>query len=117
MAKPEWLHIPEADSSVFTTGREAALLVGIPVETEALFLVTVKLDLGSWGACWVEAVLCAVEDQDPAVDGECRNDIGVLGLVAGLVHLARVIDLLGDLETDGRRLPRRCLASIAANLT
>lgn len=61
-------------------------------------------------------MLGPVKDEDLAIDGESGNNVGVLGLVAGLVDLARVVDLLGNLEADGRRLSRRSLASIATNL-
>ena len=88
----------------------------VPAKTEAFLLMADQLDLRVWRARGRQAVLGPVKDQDLSVDGKRRDDVGVLRLVARLVDLARVVDLLCDVELDDGRLPRRCLAAIAANL-
>lgn len=75
----------------------------VPVEAEALCLVANELNLGVDFAKGggLKGVLCSVKDEDLAVDTEGGNDVGVLGLVSGLVDLARVLDLLDNVALDG----------------
>lgn len=85
----------------------------IPGQPESLFAVTDQLDLWRRRAIRNQTVLCAVEDEHLAVDRQRGNDIRVLRLVASLVDLARMVDLLCDLELDSRS----CLATMPANLS
>lgn len=106
--------LPETNSLVFTAGNQPASLVRVPVETKSFRFVTDQLDVGIWGTGegGLKAVFCSVEDQNPAVDAECRNHVGVLRLIAGFVDLARVVNLLDNVHPDGSSL-----AAIATNLT
>lgn len=107
--------LPEQHRLVFTSGCEVSCLMWVPGQTEPFGLVADKLNLGVWLAGLMKAaVLGAVENQDPAVNCECSNDVWVLRLVSGLVDLAGVIDLLRDLESDDGRLPSS--TAIATNL-
>lgn len=90
--------------------------MGIPGQTKALLLMANKFDLRARCARRCQAVLGPVEDQDLAINSESGDDVGILRLVARLVDLARVVDLLGDVELDDGLLSRRCLAAIAADL-
>jgi hypothetical protein len=78
--------------------------------------MTDQFDLRIRRARGRQTVLGAVKDQHLAIDREGGNDVRVLRLISGLVDLARVVNLLGDVELDDRRLSRRCLAPMAANL-
>jgi hypothetical protein len=91
--------------------------MGVPAQPKAFLLMANKLDLRARRARGGQAVLGAVEDQDLAINGERGDDVWVLRLVPGLVDLARMVDLLGDVELDDRRLPGRCLAAVATDLT
>ena len=88
----------------------------VPAQPKTFLLMADQLDLWVRCARGHYAVLGSVEDQNLAVDSERRDDVGILRLVARLVDLARVVDLLGDVELDDGRLPRRALVAIAANL-
>lgn len=68
-----------------------------------------KFDLSIDLASGLQAVLCAVEYEDLAVDAKSRNDIGVLRLITRLVNLAGVVNLLHDVELDSGRLSIRRL--------
>ena len=50
---------------------------------------------------WLQRVLGPVEDEHLAVYTQRCYDVGVLRLVARLVDLARVVDLLHNLEVKG----------------
>ena len=110
------ISLPETDCCVLTTRSKATLFVRTPVEAKTLLLVADELEFGANNTRWSTAVPASIEDQDPAVDTEGGDEIGVLGLVASLVNLARVVNLLDDVEANSCNLSRRCLAAIAANL-
>lgn len=61
-------------------------------------------------------MLCAIPDHHPAIRTHGRNDVGVLWLIASLVHLPLVVNLLDDVELDFHGRLLRATA-IAANLT
>lgn len=90
--------------------------MGVPGQAKPFFLVSSQLDLGARCAGGVHAVLGTVKDQDSAINGECGDDVRVLGLISGLVHFAGVVNLLGDLERDDGRLAATWPASVAAKL-
>lgn len=97
------LQIPSSDSHVFAAGDQAAFVQGTPRETETLLVVSLELSLEFDAAIAFGGVgvLGAVEDQNLAVDAQGGDDLGILGLVAGLVDLTGVVDLLHDLELEG----------------
>jgi len=78
----------------------------VPVQTKAFLLMADQLDLRIGGTRGLQTVLGAIVDQDLAINGKRCDNIRVLGLVACLVDLARVIDLLDNVELDDRRLAR-----------
>ena len=111
------LQVPQAHGGVLAARCQAARLMGVPRQTETLLLVTDKLKLGVHCSCGRKAVLGAVEDENAAIDTESGQDVRVLGLVARLVHLLRVVDALHNIEADrGRRAVAigRAVASGAA---
>ena len=110
------MNIPEKDCLILASGCEVAGFVGVPGQAETLFLVPDQLVLGVGGAAGVRAVLGAVVDEHLAVHRQRGNDVGVLGLVSGLVDLAGVVDLLDNLEGDDRRLPAALPAAVPAQL-
>ena len=57
-------------------------------------------------------MLSPVEHQDSAVGAPCRNKVGVLRHVSGLVDLAGVVDVL-----DGRELERCLGRAMATNFS
>lgn len=93
--------IPEQDSLVLTTRREFSRFVRVPRQTETFLFVPDQLNLGVGFTRLVKStVLGAIEDQNPAVHGKGGDDVWVLRLVSCLVDLARMVDLLRDLERD-----------------
>lgn len=86
------------------------------MKTEPLFLVSDQLDLGIRGPGRGQAVLRPIKDQDPSIYRKSSDDVGILWLVSSLVDLSRVVNLLRDVEANGRRLARGGLASVAADL-
>ena len=89
--------------------------MGVPVQSEALRLVTHQLNLriDLTKGCRLEGVLCPVKYQDFPVDAERSDNIGVLRLVSSLVHLSRVLDLLDNVALYGRNVS----LSVATNLS
>lgn len=78
-----------------------ALGVRVPIHTESLLLVAFQLYLSIDGVVfWHQSVFRPVENQSIALSGHRSDDVRVLWHIAGLVNLARVIDFLGDGETD-----------------
>ena len=59
-------------------------------------------------------MLSTVKDENLSIDAHSRKDVGILGLVSGLVDLAGVIDLLRNVELD---LGDLAGLAVATNLT
>ena len=85
----------------------------VPTESEALIPMAVELDLRVDLALRLARMLRAVEDEDLAIDAHGRQDVRVLWLIPRLVDLARVVNLLGDVELD---LSSVASFTVAANL-
>lgn len=85
----------------------------IPVQAEALCLVSDELDLGVDLAKvgWLKGVFCPVKDQDPTIHAESGNDVWVLRLVSRLIHLPGVLDLVNNVALDGCDIPRFAVAT------
>lgn len=85
----------------------------VPVEAKALRLVANKLDLSVDLAKrgGLKRVLCAVENEDLAVNAESGDDVGVLRLVTGLVDLSRMLNLLDDVALDGGNIGGLAIAT------
>jgi hypothetical protein len=78
--------------------------MGIPVETETLGLVAYQLDLRvelANGGRGNQGVLGAVKDENFAIDAKGSNNVGVLWLIAGLVHFSGVFNLVHNVAFDG----------------
>lgn len=88
----------------------------IPVQAKTLRGVAVQLDLRIELAHSrrLQGMLCSVKDEDLAIYTERGNDVRILWLVAGLVDLARMLNLVDNITLDGGNIAR---LSVTANLT
>lgn len=88
----------------------------VPVQAETLGLVTDEFNL------WVdlakrsrlEGMLCAIKDENLAIDTQSSNDIGVLRLIASLVNFSWMLNLVNDVAFESGDITR---LAVAANLT
>jgi len=101
---------------IFATAGEASLIVRAPVQAKPLRGMSNQLNLRSGGTSRGDTVLRPIENEDFAIYRERGDDVGILWLVTGLVHLARMIDLLDNVEFDNHRLTGRPFRSVPANL-
>ena len=90
--------------------------MGAPVQAKTLCGMSNQLNLRIGGASRGDAMLCPIENEDSAIHRKRGNDVGVLWLVTGLVHLARMIDLLDKAKFDDHRLTRQAFGTVPANL-
>jgi hypothetical protein len=92
--------------------------VGIPGEPKAFSFMSnqfnLRINFAQIG--WLQWVLCAIKDENLAVDTQCGNDVWVLRLVARLVHFARVLNLLDNVTLDGGRISRLAVSANFASL-
>ena len=91
--------------------------MGVPVKTKSLCLVPNELNLSIDLAkrSRVKWVLRPVKDEDLAVHTQSGKDVGVLRLIASLVHLSRVLDLLNNVALDGSDIARLAVAADLAS--
>lgn len=75
------------------------------------------MELYLWHDCagWNGGVLRLVPDHHSAVGTHSCDYIGVLRLIAGLVHFARMAYLLNDIELDLNGLTPRWPTAVAPN--
>ena len=99
--------LPQDNSLVFTARRKAPSLVGVPAQSKSFLLVPYKFGLWGHDALREAAVLGSVEDEDTPINAHGGYDVGVLGLVSGLVDLSRVIYLLLDVHLNRSLFARR----------
>ena len=88
----------------------------VPAQTKPLGLVSMALELGVDLARRLAAVLGPVEDENASINTESGNQIRVLRLVARLVDLVRVVNLLDNVELDGRHVLGLAVAADLAAL-
>ncbi len=92
--------------------------MGVPRQAKAFGLVSNELNLGVDLAQsrWLKRVLCAIKDENFAINAQRANNVRVLGLVARLVDFAWVLNLLHNVALDGRDVSRLAVSANFASI-
>lgn len=112
----EFRNVPEPHRLIFCSCGQMPILMGGPTQAITLSFVAVEFDLWHDLACRNGRVLRLIPDHHSTICAHRRDDIRILRLVSGLVHLSGMVNLLDDIEFDLNSFSARWPPSVTTNL-